>query len=579
MSPIQSLQLSRFPNKFPTMNHGKTKLSFLCTTSNKKYYMARNYNLKMAVNGRGNSFDIPCRILRHPLESELPLMEEYGENHRGVGILKFFQGKNIFVTGATGLVGKVLVEKILRSTPVGKIFVLIKEKNKEAALDRLTKEITTSELFKCLQEQHGKSYASFVRDKLIPVVGDITEPNLGMDHDSANAIRKEVDVIIQSAASTTLNDRYDLLIELNANAPQRLMRFAKSCKNLKLLVHISTAYVNGRREGMILEKPLTMGENVRSKEDDHNEINGSCSFPRLDLGDESWLSRRSCTSSDQDQVIDATKYLKKLGQERADFFGWFNAYHMTKAMGEMVIHEIKGDVPVLIIRPSVIESCYQDPIPGWIQGNRMYDPVILSFGKGQLPAYLADPKVSMDIIPVDMVVNTTVAAIAKHGLMEKPGLNVYHVASAAKNPLPFCDFFDMIHEYFASTPLPNSKCESDMIKKMKCFDNFIDFSEHTRREIWERYRSTNGAVGTDDEKLVQKNCKAKVAYAEQLCKMYEFVGFIKGRFHTGNTRRLLQEMSEEELLSFEIDVTKIDWRKYFQEIHIPGLRKYVLNRQ
>ncbi|XP_073056542.1 fatty acyl-CoA reductase 2, chloroplastic-like [Primulina eburnea] len=571
MSRIQS-QFFCCPNKFPTINHEKIKLSFLCSTSNKKYYTTRDNNLKI------KAFDIPCRILRHPLESELPLMEEYGKNLGGVGIDKFFQGKNIFITGATGLVGKVLVEKILRSTPVGKIYALVKAKNKEAALDRLTKEIINSELFKCLQEQHGKSYVSFVRDKLIPIVGDITKPNLGMDDDSANAITNEVNVIIQSAASTTLNDRYDLLIDLNANAPQRLMRFAKSCKNLHLFVHLSTAYVNGRREGMILEKPLTMGENVRNKEDDQNE-NGPCSFPRLDLGDESWLSRRLCTnSSDQDLIIDATKYLKKLGQERSEFYGWYNAYHMTKAMGEMAIHEIKGEVPVLIIRPSVIESCYQGPFPGWIQGNRMYDPVILSFGKGQLPAYLADPQVSMDIIPVDMVANTIVAAIAKHGLLAKPGLNVYHVASAARNPLPFCDFFDMIYEYFASTPLPNSKRESYVIKKMNYFDNFNDFSEHTRREIWERYRSTNSAVGTD-EKVVIKQCKAKVAYAEQLCKMYEFVGFIKGRFHTGNTQRLLQEMSEEELISFEIDVTKIDWTKYFQEIHIPGLRKYVLDHK
>ncbi|KZV34796.1 fatty acyl-CoA reductase 2-like [Dorcoceras hygrometricum] len=572
MSRIQSLLVCS-PNKFPVINYEKTKLSVLGKSDGS--YITRNSNLKIVTNRHGvGSFNIPCRILHHPLESELPFMEEYGKNHGEVGIVKFFQGKNIFITGATGLVGKVLVEKILRSTPVGKIYVLIKAKNIEAALDRLTKEIINSELFKRLQEQHGKSFASFVRDKLIPIVGDITEPNLGMDNDSANAIMKDVDVIIQSAASTTLNDRYDMLIELNANAPQRLMRFAKSCKNLKLLAHISTAYVNGRREGMLLEKPLTMGENVRNNENDRHD-NGSCSFSRLDLGDESWLSRRSCMLFDQDQLMDATKYLKKLGQERAEFYGWYNAYHMTKAMGEMVIHETKGDVPVLIIRPSVIESCYQEPLPGWIQGNRMFDPVILSFGKGQLPAYLADPQVSMDIIPLDMVVNTTVAAIAKHGHMEKPGLDVYHVASSARNPLRFCDFFDIIHEYFASTPLPNSKCESNMIKKMRCFDNFDDFSDYTRREIWERYRSTNGAVGSN-EKSVQTQRKAKIAYAEQLCRMYEFVGFIKGRFHTGNTERLLQEMSEEEQLNFEIDVTKIDWRKYFQEIHIPGLRKYVL---
>lgn len=55
---------------------------------------------------------------------------------------------------------------------------------------------------------------------------------------------------------------------------------------------------------------------------------------------------------------------------RAKYHGWYNTYHLTKAMAEMVIHETRGDIPVLIIRPSVIESYYKEPYPGWIQGNR-----------------------------------------------------------------------------------------------------------------------------------------------------------------------------------------------------------------
>ena len=49
------------------------------------------------------------------------------------------------------------------------------------------------------------------------------------------------------------------------------------------------------------------------------------------------------------------------------------------------------------------------------------------------------------------------------------------------------------------------------------------------------------------------------------------------RFHCGNTRVLLEEMSEEERVVFEVDATKIDWNKYFVDIHIPGLRKHVIN--
>ncbi|EYU34264.1 hypothetical protein MIMGU_mgv1a0245681mg, partial [Erythranthe guttata] len=278
---------------------------------------------------------------------------EYG---KGIGILKFFEGKNIFVTGGTGLLGKVLVEKILRSTSVGKIYILVKADDQEAAVDRIAKELINSELFRCLKEKHGKYYQAYIRETLIPIVGNICEPNLGMDFDSAHAIMEDVNVIIESAAITTLNERYDVLLEANVNSPQQLMRFAKTCKNLELFVHISTAYVNGEREGIILEKPLIMGENRRN-----DDTCNTSPFPRLDITDEVNLSvsRKQMASSN----YDLTRDMKSLGMERANLYGWYNTYHLTKAMAEMVINETRGDIPVVVSRPTVIESCYKEPVP------------------------------------------------------------------------------------------------------------------------------------------------------------------------------------------------------------------------
>lgn len=55
---------------------------------------------------------------------------------------------------------------------------------------------------------------------------------------------------------------------------------------------------------------------------------------------------------------------------RARKHGWQDTYVFTKAMGEMLLGSMRGDVPVVILRPSVIESTYRDPFPGWIEGNR-----------------------------------------------------------------------------------------------------------------------------------------------------------------------------------------------------------------
>jgi len=55
---------------------------------------------------------------------------------------------------------------------------------------------------------------------------------------------------------------------------------------------------------------------------------------------------------------------------RARRYGWQDTYVFTKAMGEMMIDKLRGDIPVVIMRPSVIESTFSEPFPGWMEGNR-----------------------------------------------------------------------------------------------------------------------------------------------------------------------------------------------------------------
>lgn len=42
----------------------------------------------------------------------------------------------------------------------------------------------------------------------------------------------------------------------------------------------------------------------------------------------------------------------------------------TKAMGEMLVGHFGRELPVVIIRPSIVSSIYHDPLPGWIEGTR-----------------------------------------------------------------------------------------------------------------------------------------------------------------------------------------------------------------
>ncbi|KAH6786611.1 hypothetical protein C2S52_006163 [Perilla frutescens var. hirtella] len=184
----------------------------------------------------------------------------------------------------------------------------------------------------------------------------------------------------------------------------------------------------------------------------------------------------------------------------------------------------------------------------------MGDPVIISYGKGLLPAFCGNPQAPLDFIPADLVANTMIAAIAKHGsksvAQSQPQPNVYHVASSVLNPLTFSDLFEYLYQHFNVAPL----VEGSNIAKLKFFDNFEEFSNFTRDEIFRRSKT----IG-EDRKMIRE-CNAKVEYALQLCKTYKFAGFFKARFHTGNTLKLIEEMSKEELLNFEVDARNIDWK-------------------
>ncbi|PPR98525.1 hypothetical protein GOBAR_AA22138 [Gossypium barbadense] len=372
----------------------------------------------------------------------------------GIGIVKFLRGKEFFITGSTGFLAKVLIEKILRTVPdVGKIFVLVKAKSKEAAMERLKTEI--------------------------------------------------------------LADKQNI-----------------TC----------AAYVNGQRQGRVMEKPFDIGDCI-ARENLIAETTPR-SIPELDIEEEFGLARDTKEGCHERELA---QKMKELGLQRARKYGWQDTYVFTKAMGEMMINNMRGEIPVVIIRPSVIESTCKEPFPGWMEGNRMMDPIVLCYGKGQLTGFLVDPNGVLDVVPADMVVNATLAAIARHGMTPKPDINIYHIASSVVNPLVFQDLARMLHEHYNSRPFLDSKGTPIHVPSMKLFSSMEDFSAHLWRDAM--HQTGLPALASWSGKLSQKLeavCRKSVEQAKYLANIYEPYTFYGGRFDNSNTKRLLETMSEEE---------------------------------
>ena len=84
-------------------------------------------------------------------------------------------------------------------------------------------------------------------------------------------------------------------------------------------------------------------------------------------------------------------------------------------MGEQLLRRDQGDVPLVIFRPAIIEGSYQEPAPGWIDGLRTADPIIVSYGTGKLNEFPADAGVPIDLIPADVVLTGTLPAMPTRG--------------------------------------------------------------------------------------------------------------------------------------------------------------------
>uniref|UniRef100_A0ACD5VZJ7 Uncharacterized protein n=1 Tax=Avena sativa TaxID=4498 RepID=A0ACD5VZJ7_AVESA len=154
-----------------------------------------------------------------------------------------------------------------------------------------------------------------------------------------------------------------------------------------MLLHVSTACAAGEQEGLIPEKPFLMGETLR--EGTHLDIESELNLIKGTL-----IQLNNNFSSEKTE----RRIMKELGLERARQFGWPNTYVFTKAMGEMVLGHLGCKLPVVIVRPSIITSLLKEPLPGWMEGIRTIDSVILGYARQALKFFLVDPDTIMDVI-------------------------------------------------------------------------------------------------------------------------------------------------------------------------------------
>src|SRR4051812_49797107 len=91
---------------------------------------------------------------------------------------EIYNGKEIFIIGATGFVGKVTLSMLLHRFPnVGRVYVTVIARSLEESHTRFWNNVITSPPFDTIRERYGSAFEGFIQDKIEVVNDDIAEAN------------------------------------------------------------------------------------------------------------------------------------------------------------------------------------------------------------------------------------------------------------------------------------------------------------------------------------------------------------------------------------------------------------------
>lgn len=127
-----------------------------------------------------------------------------------------------------------------------------------------------------------------------------------------------------------------------------------------------------------------------------------------------------------------------------------------------------------------------------------------------------------------MVVNATLAAMARHGVTQKPDINVYQIASSVVNPLVFQDLAKLLYEHYSSSPCIDSKGRPIQVPLMKLFSSTEEFSGHLWRDAIQK-RGLTPSKGKKMSQKLENICRKSVEQAKYLANIYEPYTFYGGR--------------------------------------------------
>lgn len=444
----------------------------------------------------------------------------------------WYRGKNVLISGATGYVGKVLIERFLQLCPnVGCIYMLIRTKKGVDPLTRFEK-FTNDLCFQVLRKQNPSAF-----QKLRLVRGDILEDELGLSSSDRQELIDNVNVVIHCAATVRFNLPLREAIGFNIFGTHRMLELATNMKQLDSFVHVSTAY--SQRIGLYLEEKLYPSGN----------------YDVLEMMDMAKLLDTDLMELIKAKIMDPTQC---------------NTYTCTKALAENLVSKYAGRIPVSIARPAIIVCAHQYPMPGYTE--LLYGPNGMGVGAahGVFRTLYCRGDATGTYIPVDYVAHACIAIAWNRALQAKSSTNI-----------PIFNIVDTDHSttWKHGLDVANKEMQENAPYSRMMWYPFGGFSHPwIVYKFWSLLLHYIPALFID---LVLILCFQKPQmirlYRKFDCGIKEYKPFLGEHWHFSNQnlRGLFKGMTKKDQLAFKFDVWDIDWDE-FTRIYVHGIRYYLV---
>jgi long-chain acyl-CoA synthetase len=500
------------------------------------------------------------------------------------------------LVGVTGFIGKVwLVNTLLELPQVQKIHLLIRRQKSNPAQERFEKMVAESPVFDPLFERHGADTAKFLAERVEVVEGDVTQAGLGIDPEMAARLHKDLDLIINSSGLTDFNPDLRDALATNVDAAMHILEFVRESAHCGLL-HLSTCYVAGIRDGRVSEKlrPNYTPSGIPDFDAEHEWR----SLHEAARKAQALAESREVTEELRRQAVEKEQaakdlqgaalenqirknrirwlrsYLTDAGMRRATELGWPNTYTLTKSLAESLIAKYGNRLPVAIVRPAIVETSVSKPFQGWNEGINTSASLSYLLGTSfrQLPS---NERKRLDIIPVDAVcAGMTLIAAA---VMERRNERLYQLATSVTNP---CDMGRSIEltslahrkHYRAQEGLESwLRLRMDAIPVSKTRYNRM--SAPAQKAIVKSIQRIMAPLPL--KKVPLAKTERNLEKVEKLIQLFEpFILHNEHDFVADNVEKLSDALTPEERELFGYNTHSLDWWEYWIDIHIPALRRW-----